>query len=247
MAFTEYDLVSSMNQDGELCVRRTDGSGVRRLGDGYVADLSPDGRWLAAVRTVTPNQLWIHPTGPGDRRQLATDGLSTLQFSGVNFFPDGNQLVICGEDGHVNRCVLLDRDHGETTRIGPDGLLNAIPSPDGKRLAAKRSDDSFVLVNVEGGQVHVFGKARPNETLLRWTADGKSVLAAVFPSDSLQIDRLDITTGDRARLREFTTSERRGRAVVTTPAVNADLSVWSYVDVVRQAQLFLARPPEVVR
>ena len=51
-----------------VCLRKTDGSPVIRLGEGGVGDLSPDGRWALAFVPTSPDRLVLYPTGPGDPR-----------------------------------------------------------------------------------------------------------------------------------------------------------------------------------
>src|SRR5664279_2532932 len=66
----------ALSQDGErllfaetavgtnyaVCLRKTDGSPVTRLGEGWPADLSADGKWALAVVQSRPPQLVIYPT-----------------------------------------------------------------------------------------------------------------------------------------------------------------------------------------
>lgn len=53
-----------------VCLRKTDGSPVLRLGEGWPADLSADGKWVLAVVQSLPPKLLIYPTGAGETRQL---------------------------------------------------------------------------------------------------------------------------------------------------------------------------------
>jgi Tol biopolymer transport system component len=49
-----------------VCLRKTDGSPVVRLGEGWPADLSADGKWALAVVQSRPPQLVVYPTGAGE-------------------------------------------------------------------------------------------------------------------------------------------------------------------------------------
>ena len=52
-------------------LRRADGSGVVRLGEGAPLGLSPDGKWaLAYLPHPEPAQMILLPTGPGEPRAL---------------------------------------------------------------------------------------------------------------------------------------------------------------------------------
>lgn len=60
-----------------VCLRKTDGSPVVRLGEGWPADLSADGKLALAVVQSRPPQLVIYPTGAGETQQLKRARLRT--------------------------------------------------------------------------------------------------------------------------------------------------------------------------
>ena len=85
--------VRALSQDGQtllfaetglgtnyaVCLRKTGvspgesksgGSPVIRLGEGWPADLSADGKWVLAVVQSRPPQLVIYPTGAGETRNF---------------------------------------------------------------------------------------------------------------------------------------------------------------------------------
>lgn len=60
---------TALGNNYAVCLRKTVGSPVVRLGEGWPADLSADGKWVLAVLQTHPPQLVIYPTGAGETQQ----------------------------------------------------------------------------------------------------------------------------------------------------------------------------------
>jgi eukaryotic-like serine/threonine-protein kinase len=67
IAFSE----NSVATRGEFAVfsRKVTGEPAVHLADGWGGQISPDGKWVLAVRPTEHPQLWLHPLGPGEPRQ----------------------------------------------------------------------------------------------------------------------------------------------------------------------------------
>src|SRR5262249_51280431 len=135
LLFTEQSGVVGNNY--AVCVRKTDGSPVVRLGEGQALDLSPDGKWAVASIPVTPAHLVIYPTGVGQPRQVEAGPI--VQFSVARWFPDGTRLLVCGaEAGKPERCYVQDTRGGPPRALTPDDTHNGLVSPDGRRVFVRR-------------------------------------------------------------------------------------------------------------
>jgi Tol biopolymer transport system component len=135
LLFTEQSGVVGNNY--AVCLRKTDGSPVVRLGEGGAYDLSPDGKWALAAITGTPNQLMIYPTGAGESRRLPSGPI--VQYSSGRWFPDGRRVIVCGsEAGRSDRCYVQDVNGGAPSAVTPDDTHGGFVSPDGAAVLVRR-------------------------------------------------------------------------------------------------------------
>ena len=183
-----------------VCLRQTDGSPVVRLGEGAALDLSRDGKWALAAVPTTPPQLVLYPTGAGEPRRLERGGLASYE-SG-HFFPDGKRIVVCGhEEGKGVRCYVQDVAGGKPRPATPEGTSQGFVSPDGRFLLVKASGGAPVLYPVDGGEPRPVAGATPRDVVIRWSAEGRSVLVIQGREVPARIERLDLSTGKREPFR----------------------------------------------
>ncbi len=204
LLFTEES--GSVGVNYATCLRSTDGSDVVRLGEGTALDLSPDGKWALASIPTTPQALVLYPTGVGEPRRLER-GTIVSQEDG-HFFPDGQRVLVSGsEKGRAVRCWVQDIAGGKPQAVTPEGTLECFVSPDARRIVTRKSGGDLLIYPVEGGEPRVVAGAARNDTVIRWSADGRSVL--VLPSGEVpgRIERLDVATGKRELVRAIGPSD----------------------------------------
>ena len=159
-------------------LRKSDRSPVVRLGEGNALALSPDGRWALSMMPVANSPFFLLPTGTGDRREVATPGISPEQ--AATWLPDSRHFLFAGtEAGHGLRLYVQGIDGEKPRPIGPEGILTALPgfavSSDGKRVAAIGPDHQGLLVPLDGGEARALPGVEEGEVPLRFSADGRSV------------------------------------------------------------------------
>ncbi len=92
LLFTE----TALGTNYAVCLRKTDGSPVLRLGEGWPADLSADGKWVLAVVQSLPPKLLIYLTGAGETRQLERGSL------------DNHCQAVCRTEYRVRRSIFVE-------------------------------------------------------------------------------------------------------------------------------------------
>ncbi|HWU27122.1 MAG TPA: protein kinase, partial [Rhizomicrobium sp.] len=180
---------TALGSNYAVCLRKTDGSPVIRLGEGWPTDLSPDGKWVLAVVQSVPPKLLIYPTGAGDTRQFDRGAIEN--YATAQWFRDGKSVLIGGnEPGKGTRFYV--QEIGDAARpVTPEGTRDGLLSSDGKSVLARGTEGKYFLYSITdglptGGSPKVGSpNADPRpvpglteaDVLAHWSADGKSVLA----------------------------------------------------------------------
>jgi eukaryotic-like serine/threonine-protein kinase len=207
------------------CIRKTDGSPVVRLGDGFATEFSPDGRWVVSDVPSTPDQLVLLPTGPGEIKKL--DRGSINNYIGAGFYPDGKRLLLCAREPNGSGLYVQEIPDGKPRRIG-DGYFDfAHPfSPDGKTLAVQDKDRRIVLVPAEGGSGRPLSGSVQGDTPIRWSADG-----AVYVRHGdvpVEVFRVDATTGKRTLWKTLAPADLAGVEELPAIELTADGKAYAY-------------------
>ncbi len=221
-----------------VCLRQTDGSPVVRLGEGNGADLSRDGKWALANVPTSPPQLVLYPTGAGEPRKLERGGL--VSYESAHFFPDGKRIVFCGhEEGKGVRCYVQDVADGKPRPVTPEGTSQGFVSPDGRQVLVKASGGALVIYPVDGGEPRPVAGATPEDQVIQWNADGRSLLVSRSGEVPAHIERLDLATGKREPMRTLGPADLTGVLNIGPFAFSSDLKSYAYACRRTSSHLFL--------
>src|SRR5207302_3801150 len=139
------------------------------------------------------------------------------QYAGASWFPDGKRIAFQGrEPGHGWRYYMQDVEGGSPRPFTPEGITTGtvygiLISPDGKSVIAVDAEQKAFLYSVEGG-----GSPRPilgldpEDVVIRWSADGRSLLVARTAEMPIKVYRLDPATGHKELLKEITPADPAG-------------------------------------
>jgi tRNA A-37 threonylcarbamoyl transferase component Bud32/Tol biopolymer transport system component len=174
------------------------------------------------------------PTGPG--RPIVLPLPRRFQVVGCAFLlPDGCRTLFQGsEEGQGLRYYLADLAGGEPRAITGDGfghnIVGSSPlSPDGKRLFITSDRKAWFILPVEGGAPEPVRGILPEERLISWAADNRSLFVrpelSVLP---LTIHRLDPVTGRRTEVHRFVPPDASGYLQTRTAYVTPDARAFAF-------------------
>ncbi|MGZ5425833.1 MAG: protein kinase domain-containing protein [Thermoanaerobaculia bacterium] len=247
----------ALSQDGErllfaettlgtnyaVCLRKTDGSPVMRLGEGWPADLSADGKWVLAVVQSRPPQLVIYPTGAGATLPLERADLESYETA--QWFRDGKSVLICGnEPGKGMRFYVQETSGGAPRPVTPEGTRDGWPSPDGRLVLARKSEGKYFLFPIAGGEPRPVPGLAEADLVAHWSADGRSVLAYRRAEIPTRLERVFLDTGQRKLFKELAPTDRAGLLSLRGVFVTDDLRSYAYTAYYQVSSLFVseARP-----
>ena len=222
----------------QVCLRRTDGGPVVRLGEGDVWGLSPDGKWALAI-VYTPPQLVIYPTGPGEPRRLPRGNLEAYQFAA--WFPDGKSVLVVGnEAGKASRCYAQDLAGGLPGPVTADAAARGWVSPDGLQMVYATPAGSYFIQRVDGGTARAVPGLTTDDQFIRWSMDGRSVYAYRASDVPFRLERVDLASGRRELIREVAPADKTGVLYSSWATLTDDTRSYAYDYTRMTSQLFVA-------
>lgn len=196
-----------------------------RLGEGMAgSSLSPDGKWVAALRTVSsgPNELNLVPTGPGDTRPIPLQGISPVE---TEWLSDGKRILVygIGPSGNI-RPYVVRLSGGAPRPIFPEDTKAGAVTPDGKWILGIR-ESQVSLYPLDGGEAHPLPQ-KPGERLNptnipRWADDDHTIITAEYGIPA-RLFRVDIQTWQKKLWKEIAPPDTAGVRSVDWVLITAD-------------------------
>jgi eukaryotic-like serine/threonine-protein kinase len=218
-------------------LRGTDGSPAVRLGEGGLADVSDDGRWALSLM-FTPPQVMLYPTGPGQPRRV--DKGEFQAFTHARFFPDGERLLVCGnEPGKSPRCYLKPIADGPFRPLTPEGTDDGHVSPDGRDVVAHLTSGTWQIYPLAGGEPRSIASLGEHDEVLGWSSDGRAIQVRPGREIPARIERIDLATGRRSLLVEIAPVDRTGVLGISRLSLGRDPGVYAYQTRLYVSQLFV--------
>jgi serine/threonine protein kinase/Tol biopolymer transport system component len=216
-------------------LRRIEDSVPVQLGQGEAAALSPDGKWALSFMSGSPPKILLQPTGVGQPREIANDGIASYQFA--SWLPDDHHFIFAGSTaGHAAALYVQDIDGGKPKSFTPEGIdVSDISggftvSPDGKSVALMSFNDEIFIYPIEGGTPQKVAGNRTGDVPIQWSEDGKALYLYREADGKFQIYRHDIAAGKSTLFKELKPSDLAGidamNAVLLTP--NGKWYAYSY-------------------
>jgi eukaryotic-like serine/threonine-protein kinase len=194
--FTE----ASVGEEYGLCLRKTDGSPVVRLGDGNAEDLSRDGEWALSIVPSSPMQLVLYPTGAGEKRVLDRGRIES--YESAQFFPDGKRILFCGNElARATRCYVQAVAGGPPRAVAPEGTSAGLVSPGGEEVLVQNAEGAYLIYPLGGGRARAVPWLSASDVVIRWGLDGRSLLTYQAGEVPTRVERVDLSTGHRSLMK----------------------------------------------
>ena len=239
LLFAQYGQASSKDYASYLW--KLDGSAPVRLGTGDPSCLSPDGKSVLAVVGENPQRLVLLPAEAGTARVLPDSGLSYLQ--AVEWLPDGERVLIAGSrPGRRVQLWTVRLSGGQPEPVSLEGVSfegDAV-SPDGRSVVASGPDGLLRAYPISSGDSRDIPGITMADRFVRWRPDGRRILIANRDGLPVRLSELDITSGERKHLMEFTPADPAGVTEITQVLVDAAGSTIVYGQNRRIRTLYLA-------
>jgi serine/threonine protein kinase len=208
-------------------LRRTDGSPAVRLGEGADLGISRDKQWVISALPTAPVELMLYPTGAGSARRLDRGeflAISTAAFAGTS------DIVVCGsEPGHSSRCYVRPLSNGTFKPFTPEGVSGAAVSDDGQFIVAM-TGEGYKQFAVRAGTAQSVPGITPDDQVIRYSPDGKSLWIRRKNSQPVRVEQLDIQTGARKILLPDFGPRRAGVLLVSEVTLADDPRNYAYME-----------------
>src|ERR1039457_6693099 len=227
-----------------VCLRKTNGSPVVRLGEGWPADLSADGKWVLAVVQSHPPQIVIYPAGAGETQQLKRGEIEN--YVTAQWFRDGKSVLIGGNEPgkstrfYVEKISVQEADGGVARPVTPEGTRDGWLSADGKLVLARGPEGKYFVYTIAGGAPQPVPGLTEADVLAQWSADGRAVLVYRRAEIPCRLERVDLATGQRTLFKEFAPTDRTGLLSMREMFVTDDLRSYAYTAYYQVSSLFVS-------
>jgi|SRR5579872_940103 len=229
-----------------VCLRKIDGSPVLRLGEGWPADLSADGKWVFAIIQSIPPKLLIYPTGAGETRQLERGDIE--HYSTAQWFRDGKRVLISGNEPGKGTRFYVQELGGSPKAATPEDTRDGLLSADGTHVLARGPDGKYAVYPIATADSCGQSNDAPRpvtglteaDVLAQWSADGRSVLAYRRAEIPYRIERVNLATGERTLFKELAPPDRTGLLSMRELFVTDDLHSYAYTAYYQVSSLFVS-------
>jgi hypothetical protein len=158
---------------------------------------SPDGRWVLALTPDARPRILLHPTGPGQTREIPNP--ESVDFLGMKWLPDGRIVAFGASKSRMRGSVIdpADGSHRTFTEEGVEPVRYwSIPvSPDGARVVARDAQGRVHAYPVDGGAPAPIDGLSPLDIPLEWSSDGRALFVARSGEVPWRIRRRELTGG----------------------------------------------------
>jgi eukaryotic-like serine/threonine-protein kinase len=255
LSWLDWSLPSDLSRDGgtllfdeqgeqsgptyTVAMRDMQGSSPIPLGEGMAGDLSPDGKWAAAVVSYT--QIRLLPTGAGTVKRIEQNGMQQYGHK-IHWMPDGKQIIFPGNlPGQATRCFIQKIDGGNPRPITPEGIGDCDLSSDGQLiLGSDLTGGPARLYPMDGGPSRTIPGLLPGD-LVSWSSDPRTLYVYQLKLQPVRVYRLNVISGERQFFREIHPIDATGLCDMSHISFSADGRAYVYSFARILSELYLVK------
>jgi hypothetical protein len=117
--------------------------------------------------------------------------------------------------------------------------MNGTVSPDGVQILYSKTGGTYFIQPVGGGTAQAVPGLTPDDQVIRWSADGRSVFSSRPTNVPFRLERLDLASGRRVLVREVAPADRTGVLYGGGAALTDDTKSYAYSYRRMTSQLFV--------
>ncbi len=226
-------------------IRKTDGSSVKKIGDGSALRLSPDGKY-ALLRFLSPHQhLALVPLGKGEIKILENDPENPLIYQVfAAFFPDGERIIFSANDiNGSNNLYIQNIDGGKPNIFAPElkfkMLFSYSISPDGRFVILSDSDGKLLLYQISDGTSSPLKNLEKDFWLIRWADDGENLFIRRHEGIPAIVYKYNIASGKKEEWLKLSPKDPTGVYQITSIKLTPDGKTYACSYLRESSDLFL--------
>jgi hypothetical protein len=182
-----YDGGAVVGTTYQVLVRPTSGEPAVHIANGRGLGISADGKWALVSPEAPWSTLALVPTGVGDAKPQPPGPI--VEYMAARFTSRADRFVVLAREAGKPSRLWLQDDGKPPAPFGPDKVqfLSAVSADD--KLIAARAGDHWLVVPLDGGAVLPVEGLQPDDRLLTFGPDGKTLLVARRSAGILSYDR----------------------------------------------------------
>ncbi len=215
-----------------VTLRSAEGGAIVRLGEGIAQQFSKDGKSVLAVVPSTPPRIMRYPVGAGQPVRLDHGEFENI--GQAQWMPGEDEMLVSGNQmGQPPRCFLLAKATSEPKPVGPPGIRDGVPSPDGKLFVANAQTGWWLYPIAGKGEPRKLESMSSQDQLVRWNLDGSALYCFEGNTIPTSLDRVEIASGKRTKVASLGGGDGAGLLNIVTISMADDLksvvySAWYY-------------------
>jgi hypothetical protein len=148
-------------------------------------------------------------------------------------------LLLCGNlPKQDSRAFVLEPSTGRSQAVGPEGLWECYPAPDGSHFAARSSKGWVFCATTSDTATRVIPGMRSEDEVIRWSREGDAIYCFGRGDVPARIDLVQIATGKRRTVAVVGDRDAAGLIGVLNVSMTEDLGHIVYCSATYQSTLY---------